>query len=410
MMNGTLVNWTSIVGSLLNYSRTDNSTNSTPPMQKPKSIGMDVVVYMMYTVIFLTGMVGNMLVVLKITRSDKNKSLKHCFLLNLAITDLLTLFLLLPLSIMAKNVSWPLGEFVCRYVFPLTDVVIGVSVLTHVSISLDRYRTIIYPMAAKPSHLQRILILISIWIIAYLLNGLPLSLVLSVGKGFWVAKACIPTWPSHHLKQAYYLQRFIVIFIIPIIVNFLAYVKISKALKVSLLLLQGSARGQKRETRIHSQQRLIRMFRTIFVAFVVCFFPIHLFTIIDEYCMSFGKWQGSGHIFQFALVFAYANSMCNPVILVMMSAEYKNAFTSYLSILKCHNYWLASHGIKYRASKCEDVIHSPVNTHVELLPMTKIPSPSQYCKQAENGNSSEAEEIGLTKISQQSKTKFSDID
>ena len=300
-----------------------------------ENVELQIAKYTAYSLIFISGFFGNMLVVLKIIRSDKTKSLKHCFLLNLAITDLLTLSVVLPLVIVGRYISWPFGSFVCKYVFPLTDVVIAVSVLTHVSISLDRYRTIIYPMSSKPSHLQRLLTLAAVWVIAYLLNGLPLSLVLRVGHGFWVAKACILIWPDDHIRNTYYMQRAIILFILPIAVNLLSYVRISKALKASLLLLQGSARGKKRETRIRSQQRLIGMFRTIFIAFVICFFPIHLVTMLDLFMDGFHTWSGSGYLYQVAFVFAFANSMCNPVILVLMNTDYRKAFYSYLPKVHC---------------------------------------------------------------------------
>lgn len=314
-----------------------NRSNFTMPLIK-ESIEVEIVTYTFYGLIFVSGFFGNLLVIVKIVRSDKTKSLKHCFLLNLAVTDLLTLFIVLPLSISGRYLSWPFGTFICKYIFPLTDVVIAVSVLTHVSISLDRYRTIIYPMSSKPSHMQRLLTLAAIWLISYLLNGLPLSLVLGIGQGYWVSQACILYWPNVHIRNAYYLQRLIIIFILPIIVNLLSYIRISKALTASLLLLQGSARGKKRETRIRSQQRLIRMFRAIFIAFVICFFPIHLLTMLHLYVESFGRWSGSGHVFQVALVFAYANSMCNPIILVIMSTDYRKTFYSYLPKIRCPSF------------------------------------------------------------------------
>ena len=332
-MNVTL-NSTINTTSFPHIPRNAHQNNITTP-EAHQNVELDMVKYTFYSLIFISGFSGNMLVVVKIIRSDKKKSLKHCFLLNLAITDLLTLIVVLPLVIIGRYVSWPFGSFICKYVFPLTDVVIAVSVLTHVSISLDRYRTIIYPMSSKPSHLQRLFTLSAIWVISYLLNGLPLSLVLRVGNGYWVANACIPVWPDNHIKNGYYIQRVIMIFILPIAVNLLSYIRISKALRASLQLLQGSARGKKRETRIRSQQRLISMFRTIFIAFVVCFFPIHLVTMLDLYLNSFHNWSGSGQLYQVAFVFAYANSMCNPVILVIMCTDYRKAFYSYMPKVDC---------------------------------------------------------------------------
>lgn len=352
-----------------------NQSNRTNPLPT-ENVGLKYTIYLFYGMIFISGFLGNILVVVTIVGSDKTKSLKHCFLLNLAVTDLLTLLFVLPLVIIGRHLSWPFGEFVCKYIFPLTDVVIAVSVLTHVSISLDRYRTIIYPMAAKPSHIQRILILIAIWVFSYLLNGLPLSLVLQIGEGLWVKVACNPVWPSIPVARGYFLQRLFVIFVVPIMVNLLSYVRISKALKASLLLLQGSARGKKRETRIRSQQRLIRMFRAIFIAFVVCSFPIHLVTMLQIFLTSFPNWSGSGDTFQVAIVFCYANSMCNPVILVVMSTDYRKTFYSYVPsfhFCSCHAFLKGDHARRFKSSEeANHSLHSPVTTHVDLIPSAKL--------------------------------------
>ena len=366
---------TTFLPSLITSTNQSNATDLSRPVQM-ENVVLKYTIYLFYGLIFISGFLGNILVVVTIVGSDKTKSLKHCFLLNLAVTDLFTLSFVLPLVIIGRQLSWPFGEFVCKYIFPLTDVVIAVSVLTHVSISLDRYRTIIYPMAAKPSHIQRILILVAIWVFSYLLNGLPLSLHLQLGRGYWVKKACILVWPSQHIQRGYYLQRLFVIFIVPIMVNLLSYVRISKALKASLLLLQGSARGKKRETRIRSQQRLIRMFRAIFIAFVVCSFPIHLLTMFQLFLTSFQHWSGSGDMYQVAIVFFYANSMCNPVILVVMSTDYRKTFYSYVPsfhFCSCHAFLKDDHARPYKTSEeANHSLHSPVTTHVDLVPSAKL--------------------------------------
>ena len=291
---------------------------------------LDIIEFAVYSLTFFIGVIGNVLVILTLIKWGKISALKHLFILNLAITDVVTLLFALPVTIMGKFISWPFGQFACKYIYPITDVVIGTSVFTMICISLERYRAIEYPLATKPTKLVCKLILIGIWIVSYLAVGLPLSFYLQLGHGIWVEKACILKWPSIEVEKTYYVQRTLILYIIPTIIIFGVYLRINDTLRKNLHFIQGTLSGQTRINRVRNQRRLIRMFLVIFISFAICFLPIHVLSLLLVFYTKLYAWESVGHFFIACILFAFANSACNPVILVAMSGDYRKGFKSFL--------------------------------------------------------------------------------
>lgn len=72
-----------------------------------------------YSVIIAVGSIGNALICLAILSRRKRKTSEY-FILNLAITDLLTSIVSIPLDIIERLAGyWPYGPFLCKLVYPL---------------------------------------------------------------------------------------------------------------------------------------------------------------------------------------------------------------------------------------------------------------------------------------------------
>ena len=290
----------------------------------------DKIEFALYSLVFVIGVIGNFLVILTFIRWGEKSALKHLFILNLAITDVITLLFALPVTIMGTFISWPFGKVTCKYIYPITDVVIGTSVFTMVCISLERYRAIEYPLAAKPTKFVCKLILIGVWIVSYVAVGLPLSFYLQLGRGFWVERACTLAWPSTEVGKIYYVQRTLILYIIPTIIILGVYLRVNDTLQKNLRFIEGTLRGQTRRNRIREQRRLIRMFLVIFIAFAICFLPVHVLSLVLVFYTKIGTWKGFGHVVIACMLFTFANSACNPVILATMSGDFRKRFKSFL--------------------------------------------------------------------------------
>ena len=124
-----------------------------------------------------------MLQILSILRTSRLQNVRNIFLTNLAIGDLLNLCFCIPVSVTTLYVPWPFGQFVCKYILPLSDVIIGNCIFNLLAITFERYQAIISIQRVMRNRNRRaVLVSLVIWVISYLIVGAPLSQALHVSQ------------------------------------------------------------------------------------------------------------------------------------------------------------------------------------------------------------------------------------
>jgi len=92
-----------------------------------------------YVIIFIIGVIGNVLVCLVVCRQRKMKNVTNYFIVNLAVSDLAVLLICIPFDF-GEIVThyWPYGAVMCKLIYPLQTLATTASVGTLVAISLNR--------------------------------------------------------------------------------------------------------------------------------------------------------------------------------------------------------------------------------------------------------------------------------
>lgn len=74
---------------------------------------------LLYCLIFLIGVLGNILVVVVITLSRSMKTTVNKYLLNLCVADLLVIIICMPTALtdIYTTEVWYFGEFMCKYIY-----------------------------------------------------------------------------------------------------------------------------------------------------------------------------------------------------------------------------------------------------------------------------------------------------
>lgn len=163
----------------------------------------------LFGVIVLTGLVGNSLVTFTILRRKNMRTPCNFFIMNIALADIGVGAIAAPLRILEMFLSWPFGDFICHFLWPIQDVFVCVSVMTHTAIALERYRAIRMPLNPKITLGKTKIAIVVIWLGCYCATGIPQSSLLEVIDSLgW--KHCYIQWPSSQFRLCYIFHLVII--------------------------------------------------------------------------------------------------------------------------------------------------------------------------------------------------------
>ena len=99
------------------YNMSDLSANETGAPHPGTPFYVFVWVTILNAVVFLVGLVGNVLVIVVVTRVREMKTSTNFCLMNLSIADLLVLLICQPAALLEfyGQEKWVLGDFMCKY-------------------------------------------------------------------------------------------------------------------------------------------------------------------------------------------------------------------------------------------------------------------------------------------------------
>lgn len=106
------------------YSETVNNATTPLHVELPDISHIIIMVTVFYSLVFLLGVVGNLLVIVVVSRNVDMRTSTNCFLVNLSVADMLVLLVCMPsalVEVLARDV-WLLGVSMCKYTFLWTTV------------------------------------------------------------------------------------------------------------------------------------------------------------------------------------------------------------------------------------------------------------------------------------------------
>ena len=302
-----------------------------------------------YGVAFVTGLLGNIFVILVVLRHEKMRTVTNVFLVNLALGDLLVVVFCMPFSL-APHVyrNWIYGRTICKLTPFLQGTSVGVSVFTLLSISVDRFLAILNPMKARMvfSKAKVKLIVIMIWLVA-MANSLPLAVVSDVtGKNVYGAiklHLCEEHWKSLSSKNVYNICMFVLLYCLPVICMIAAYCKISRVLWYgdrSIYSARASENPEYVQRVINGRRRIVRMLILLVAIFAALWFPYHVINIYLDLNRSVGSSPAIA-IYGYPVVqwLALANSSTNPICYCFMSKSFRDSFRSMCICQRWEQLW-----------------------------------------------------------------------
>lgn len=313
------------------------------------------------SLILLFGVVGNGMVCLVAYRNRRMRSFSYILITNLAVADLLSAVVGIPVYILNNyEETWTLGLVLCKLIkpsFPLFNIVVTNSL---VAIACERFRGLVFPLSVKPGTTKTRLILVLLWLIAFLF-ALP---------SFWAMD--IKTWEGYDVKQCreifhkgkaelnllyskvYATFLFLMNNLFPMLIILFLYIKITATLKqisllpVAMRMLRRSssdastpgvtprqswnltnANQAASNRRQVMEKKFLRMLMVVVLVFVVFYVPYQIFFLVIEYHPHIID-QHSPHSIYYLTLYLYllmwAPVALNPICYGSMNERYKKAF------------------------------------------------------------------------------------
>ncbi|KAH8359639.1 hypothetical protein KR093_007983, partial [Drosophila rubida] len=345
---------------LLSNSTNGTTTLTTDSISDAESPTLLIVLTVCYAIIFVAGVLGNLITCIVISRNNFMHTATNFYLFNLAVSDLILLisgkpqiphglpavylmravYLMLPVSslgipqelynLWCPN-SYPFTDGICILESVLSEMAANATVLTITAFTVERYIAICHPFRQHTmSKLSRaIKFIFAIWMTAFLL-ALPQAMQFSVvnqEEGY----SC--TMENDFYAHVFAVSGFI-FFCGPMTAICVLYVLIGMKLKRSRLLQALPRRAYDANRGVNAQSRVIRMLVAVAVAFFLCWAPFHAQRLMAVYgvslinvCRCQESFNDYFRILDYTSGVLYFLSTCiNPLLYNIMSHKFREAF------------------------------------------------------------------------------------
>lgn len=269
-----------------------------------------------YIIIFILGLFGNFLVCFVVARQRTMQTVTNFFITNLAIADIFLCLFCVPLTPTYSFLQrWIFGKFLCQFVAFLQCWCVYLSTLTLTSIAIDRFFVIIYPFRPRMKVTTCLMILSSIWIIAFGLT-FPYGYYMTL-KHEADTVLCEEDWPEN-VRRIFGTVTTILQFFLPFIIILVCYLCIFCKLqknKKRLAKAKNSKKKNNSEKMLRKKTSTNQMLVLMVSIFGICWLPINVINIVDDYYVDLSKeLQYFSFYFFISHLVAMSSVIYNPIL------------------------------------------------------------------------------------------------
>ncbi|XP_042522037.1 C-C chemokine receptor type 1-like [Dipodomys spectabilis] len=270
----------------------------------------------LYSLVFIIGLVGNVLVVLVLMQYRRLRSMTSIYLLNLAISDLLFLFTL-PFWIHYKRKDdWVFGDAMCKLLSMLYYVGLYSEIFFIILLTIDRYLAIVHAVFALRARTVTFGLITSMltWVVAFLAS-IP-GLYFSRTQLEFTHRTCSLHFPAEslrHWRRFQALKMNLFGLLLPLVVMIVCYSGI-----ISILLRRPNERKAK----------AVRLIFAIMIIFFLFWAPYNLCMFVSAFQDSlFTQMCEQSRQLDVAIqvteVIAYSHCCINPIIYVFVGERFR---------------------------------------------------------------------------------------
>ena len=285
-----------------------------------------------FVVIIAMSLLGNVLIITVTRRTRHMQTIAYNFIVNMAIADLCTTIINMPESLAVEIVDtdeWipgVVGVVLCKLLPFCQQVCTFCSILSLLTIALDRFFAICHPLKRIMSQKGCKIIIAGTWLIPCI-SSAPLLLANNVIKidGLLL---CLEEWPSPLNSMAtsrdYTIVLFVLFYLLPLIIISALY----SFVIYTLWKRKHPGNFSSKTDRIHSRSKTkaLKMFITIVICFALCWLPYHVTSILVAYDKEFYNCGFPENVDFITFFLLHALSAFNPCICVVFNKDYRHGF------------------------------------------------------------------------------------
>ncbi|XP_029448577.1 thyrotropin-releasing hormone receptor [Rhinatrema bivittatum] len=321
--------------------------NNQTLLQDKKSLEYQVVSIVLVILICGLGIVGNIMVVLVVLRTKHMRTPTNCYLVSLAIADLMVLVAAgLPNITDSVYGSWVYGYIGCLCITYLQYLGINASSCSITAFTIERYLAICHPIKAQflctISRAKKIIIFVWAFTSIYCLMWFFL-----LDLNTRIYKDAIVVYCGYKVPRSYYspiyLLDFVVFYVVPMTLATVLYGLIARILFLNPIpsdpkessktwkndsAHQSKAYNSKMSSRcsnstVSSRRQVTKMLAVVVILFAFLWMPYRTLVVVNSFLSNpyHENW-----FLLFCRICIYLNSAINPVIYNLMSQKFRAAF------------------------------------------------------------------------------------
>lgn len=310
--------------------------NSTPASLNPLNGGheniidnrwVQAVFCVIYTVIFVLGLLGNLIVCFVVIRNKAMQTVTNLFISNLALSDILLCVFAVPFTpLYSFRGMWSWGSLLCHIMPFAQGCSVYISTLTLMSIAIDRFFVIIYPFRPRMKIETCITVIIMIWTFAITVT-MPYAIFMTYYDLDGIGKFCEETWPSEKLRRIFGSVTSILQFVLPFIVIAFCYTCVSFKLNDrAKAKAANSKNSRKEELDKNRKRRTNQMLIAMVTIFGLSWLPLNVINLCNDYYIYAIHLKYYFLIFFIGHVVAMSSTCYNPFIYAWMNENFRKEF------------------------------------------------------------------------------------
>ncbi|KAM7355978.1 capability receptor isoform 2-T2 [Cochliomyia hominivorax] len=309
-----------------------------------------LLITILYGGIFITGILGNVLVCVVIIKHSSMHTATNYYLFSLAVSDLIYLIFGLPIEVLLYWHQYPylFGLPFCKVRAYISEASTYVSVLTIVAFSVERYFAICHPL-----HLHAMIgfkrawrIIALLWMVS-LLGAIPFFKWTNIKYWYYppdktrIDDSAFCGFDTPENMPLFEVSS-LVFFFIPMFLIFYFYGRMGIKIRLTTTQQLGVQHGSMhRESRhLQSRKAVIRMLAAVVVTFFVCWLPFHIQRLWYVHGKDYKYYQEVNEwLFSITGFAYYVTCTINPILYNVMSHRYRVAFKDILCGKRKNRYY-----------------------------------------------------------------------